>query len=145
MRTILVLLGLSLLPCVSFAKAPPTTTVTVTVKKVKNAKGTVRVGLFSPQDDWPKARAASQGINLEARKGVLTATFARVRPGTWAVAVIHDEDDDGELDKSFFGIPTEGYGFSRDASATFGPPDFEDAAFKVADEPVSQSLKMVYR
>ena len=29
----------------------------------------------------------------------------------------------------FFGIPTEDYGFSNNAKASFGPPDYQDAKF----------------
>jgi uncharacterized protein (DUF2141 family) len=144
MKPAAALLALLMLPGIAFAKAPPTTTLTVTIKKVKDAKGTVRVGLFSLKDRWPVVKDASLGANAKARKGTLKVSISGVKAGTWAVALFHDEDDDGEIDKSFIGIPTEGYGFSRDASATFGPPDFEDAAFKVADKPVHQAVTMVY-
>jgi uncharacterized protein (DUF2141 family) len=33
------------------------------------------------------------------------------------------------MDMNFLGIPQEQYGFSNDAAALFGPPDFKDARF----------------
>jgi len=35
----------------------------------------------------------------------------------------------GKLDANLLGIPTEGYGFSNDARALFGPPSFAAASF----------------
>ena len=43
--------------------------------------------------------------------------------------MIHDENDNHKLDTNWIGIPTEGYGTSRDAVGKFGPPSFKDAAF----------------
>jgi uncharacterized protein (DUF2141 family) len=37
--------------------------------------------------------------------------FSDIKPGKYAIAVIHDENCNGELDTNMFGIPTEGYGF----------------------------------
>ncbi len=57
--------------------------------------------------------------------------FERVPPGRYAVAVHHDENDDGKLQRGLFGAPSEGYGASNDAKGTLGPPSFEAAAFRL--------------
>ena len=59
------------------------------------------------------------------------ACFKVDAPGTYAVAVYHDENDNHHFDKNFFGLPAEGYGFSNDAPAPFGPPSFESARLVV--------------
>ena len=48
-------------------------------------------------------------------------------PQEFAVAAYHDENSDQELTLNRFGIPTERYGFSREARGLTGPPRFEDA------------------
>jgi uncharacterized protein (DUF2141 family) len=35
------------------------------------------------------------------------------------------------LNSNFLGIPTEDYGFSNNASGTFGPADYDDAKFLI--------------
>ncbi|MCF8413904.1 MAG: DUF2141 domain-containing protein, partial [Melioribacteraceae bacterium] len=50
--------------------------------------------------------------------------------GEYAIKCYHDVNENRELDTNFFGIPSEDYGFSNNAPATFGPPSFEQAAFK---------------
>lgn len=52
--------------------------------------------------------------------------------GTYAASAYHDEDDDGSLDTNLFGAPSESFGFSNDARAQFGRPDFAEAAFRFA-------------
>ena len=47
--------------------------------------------------------------------------------GTYAIAVIQDLDNDGQLDKNVFGIPKEPYGFSNNPKVKWKPPQFEDA------------------
>jgi uncharacterized protein (DUF2141 family) len=37
--------------------------------------------------------------------------FSDIKPGKYAIAVIHDENCNGKLDTNMFGIPKEGYGF----------------------------------
>jgi uncharacterized protein (DUF2141 family) len=54
-----------------------------------------------------------------------------VVPGRYAVSFIHDENENKKLDTNFLGIPTEGFGFSRDAMGTFGPPGFDATAVNV--------------
>ncbi|MFI9650852.1 DUF2141 domain-containing protein [Guyparkeria halopsychrophila] len=38
---------------------------------------------------------------------------SRGAPGTYALAVIHDENMNGKLDTQWLGIPTEGAAFQR--------------------------------
>ena len=51
--------------------------------------------------------------------------------GTYAILVFHDVDSNKELNKNWIGMPKEPFGFSNDAKGKMGPPDYEDAAFKV--------------
>ena len=70
-------------------------------------------------------------------------SFRGVRPGTYAIALLHDENANGKADKALI-IPKEGFGFSRDAKVRMGPPKFSAAAFTVADDPVQQRITMRY-
>lgn len=101
----------------------------VVVKNVKDAKGTVRVGIF--KDDKTFLKDAWKGQVVKAESGEVRVTFEDVPAGTYAISIIHDENENGELDSNFFGMPKEGFGFSNDAMGTFGPPDFSKASFAV--------------
>lgn len=108
-------------------KAPSRPALIVTVTNLENNKGTVRVAIYDAEKTWLKKPLDAKIVTPKERSA--TAIFTGLEPGTYAVSTYHDVNNSGELDTNFLGIPTERYGFSNDASGTFGPPDFEDAAF----------------
>jgi uncharacterized protein (DUF2141 family) len=114
----------------------------VTVKNVKDAKGEVRVGLF--KDDKTFLKDAWMGKIVKAATGEVKVVFENVPTGTYAISVIHDENENKELDSNFFGIPKEGFGFSNDAMGTFGPPDFAKASFAVTAESKGVTINLRY-
>ena len=59
----------------------------------------------------------------------LSYTFREVPLGVYAVAVIHDSNMNGQLDRGLFGIPREEYAFSNNVFGVLGPPKFENASF----------------
>jgi len=54
-----------------------------------------------------------------------------LKPGAYAIAAYHDENDNQKLDKAFTGIPTENYGFSNNARGMFGPPSLKEQLLTV--------------
>lgn len=128
MKRLLAGSALALLPALmSLACAA---TVTVTVKNAANRNGSVR-GLICDKEHFLKSCANK--VSVHAAGGEVVLVFSDVPAGRYAVSVYHDENDNNKLDRNFIGIPSEGYGFSRDAKGHRGPPGFDDAAFDVRD------------
>ncbi|MEE1610647.1 DUF2141 domain-containing protein [Microvirga sp. CF3016] len=71
----------------------------------------------------------------QARSGTVELRIRNVKPGSYAIAVFHDINGNGRLDRSFIGLPNEPYGFSNDVGRR-GPPSFE-AARIVVKEPAT--------
>lgn len=69
--------------------------------------------------------------------------LGRIVPGTYAIALLHDENGNGKADMMLM-MPREGFGFSRDPVLRFGPPAFARAAFPVGAGPVRQTIRMRY-
>ncbi len=65
-------------------------------------------------------------------------------PGEYAIALLHDANDNGKMDKNGIGMPKEGFGFSNDAMGTFGPPSFKKSKFKVDGQLTTAQMKMKY-
>jgi uncharacterized protein (DUF2141 family) len=108
--------------------AAKTGQVTVDVVGLHSAEGRVFVALWCGAAGFPgepKKACASKVAN--AQKGRLRVVFEAVRAGEFAVSMIHDENSNNTLDRNFLGIPKEGWGTSRDAKASFGPPSYSDA------------------
>lgn len=71
-------------------------------------------------------------------------TFENLPYGNYAIAIYHDRNADQRLNRGLFGMPEEGYGFSNDAPANFGPADFEDAVFVLEGTDTAIQIKMRY-
>jgi uncharacterized protein (DUF2141 family) len=70
---------------------------------------------------------------VQPKAGQATCIFEGLKPGKYAVSVMHDEDEDGELKTSIVGRPKEWWGVSNNVAAQrFGPPKYEAAAFDLA-------------
>jgi phenylpropionate dioxygenase-like ring-hydroxylating dioxygenase large terminal subunit/uncharacterized protein (DUF2141 family) len=127
------------------AQATTGTRLVVSAEGFHSDRGHLRCLLYDRGDGYPthpeRAMARASGT-ITARRA--TCTFPNVTAGRYAVALIHDEDDDQQLDTGLFGIPTEGTGASRDARGSFGPPSFDAAAFDVSGVEVRQAVHMVY-
>lgn len=70
--------------------------------------------------------------------------FLDIPSGVYALAVIHDEDMDGELGTNWLGVPTEGYGFSSGAKASMSAPSFEAASFLYGGENLDLTIQLNY-
>lgn len=68
-----------------------------------------------------------KGVFIDTKKPNTKYTFENLADGQYAVAIFHDENENGIIDKNMFGAPTEAYGFSRNARGTFSAPSFEEA------------------
>ena len=119
--------------------------VTVKVTELRSSEGVVRACMTTDPKRFPKCRgdAGAYSAVVPARE-TLTLTFPRVAPGTYAIALLHDENENGKADRALGMMPREGFGFSRDAKVRMGPPKFDEAAFEVGSQPVSQSIRMRY-
>jgi uncharacterized protein (DUF2141 family) len=62
----------------------------------------------------------------------------------YASAVLHDENQNSKMDFNFLGMPLEGYGFSNDAGALFGPPSFAAASFRLLPRASQITVKIRY-
>ncbi|HEY0742995.1 MAG TPA: DUF2141 domain-containing protein [Chryseosolibacter sp.] len=114
----------------------------VTVKNIEEAKGSIRVGLFANENDFLKTPVEGKVVKVAGTE--VKVVFENVKAGEYAVSVIHDENDNGELDTNGLGIPKEGFAFGNNAMGMFGPPSFEKAKVVVDKTPVKQVIELKY-
>jgi uncharacterized protein (DUF2141 family) len=74
----------------------------------------------------------------------MVLTFKNLKPGSYGVAVLHNAKGDGKLHRNFLGIPTDGFGFSRNPTILTGPPKFEDSAIFVAGSSTNIEIELMY-
>ncbi len=138
----LVLAGLA----ASLAAAAPAQAgeVVITVTDVRSTKGVIRACMTTRSDIFPKC------VNdPNAHRTVVPATtkeirFPGVKPGSYGIALLHDENNNGKADRAMGMMPKEGYGFSRDAPVKMAPPKFADAVIQVGEGSQRVTIKMRY-
>lgn len=112
---------------------------TVEIYGLKNQKGSLRLTLFANEQGFPNRSDRAVAYRcVEAKTASVSVTFDQLPPGRYAVAVIHDANNDGKLNTGFLGIPKEGFGFSRNPRIGIGAPSFHDTAISVAGESTIQ-------
>ncbi|MXO91491.1 DUF2141 domain-containing protein [Pontixanthobacter aquaemixtae] len=120
-------------------------TVKVTATNLRNSKGVVRACMTTNPELFPKCRGEAKAHSVVVPAGsTVTFSFKNVAPGRYAIALLHDENNNGKADRALMMMPKEGYGFSRDAKVRMGPPKFSAAAFDVTAEDQSQTIRMRY-
>lgn len=129
--TSLLILGLSTL-CFSQQ-------IKVKVSQLESNKGKLIVGLFNSEEDFLKD--AYKSIVTGIKDQAATVTFSDIPPGVYAISIIHDINENGELETNFMGIPKEPVAVSGTVKAKYGPPKFEDAKFELkAGESLVQNI-----
>jgi uncharacterized protein (DUF2141 family) len=118
------------LPAITFAQSS-CTGIHVKTLDIRNNVGAIACALFEAPEGFPTEflRSATNVMVIKIRDTQARCDFLDIPPGTYALAVVHDENMNGKLDTNWLGIPTEGYGFSNDAKALLGAPSFDAASF----------------
>jgi uncharacterized protein (DUF2141 family) len=95
------------------------------------AKGEVRGMVFRDADSFDHHTNPVAKFSQLSDHGRVVAAIPDLPAGRYAIALYQDSNGNNALDKTLFGLPTEPYGFSNDASGVMGPPSFDQAAFDV--------------
>jgi uncharacterized protein (DUF2141 family) len=115
----------------------------ITVENIRNAKGDMRVSVYSSPAEWPDKSASDHDQAQKAQKGSVVFRF-ELPPGTYAANGLHDENSNGKMDTNFLGIPEEGYCFSNNVKPVLSAPSFASASFKLPPEGAAITMRMMY-
>jgi uncharacterized protein (DUF2141 family) len=109
--------------------------VLLTINNLRNDKGVCRACLFDNEGSYNgKVSKPSQCSSAAIDNGVARLQFEGISAGTYAIFVYHDANNNNQLDRNFMGIPTEGYGASRNKLPFAGAPTFRANMFTVANK-----------
>lgn len=118
---------------------------TITVTDLRSAKGVVRACMTTRADIFPKCiKDPGAHRAVVPASGKVEIRFTGVKPGQYAIALLHDENNNGKADRAMGMMPKEGYGFSRDAPVKMAPPKFTDAVFALGAGATRMTIKMRY-
>lgn len=110
---------------------------TVTVEGLTSDDGQAVVVLMDSELSHTGEAPIFTKQSLPISDGVAELVMEGLPPGDYSAVAYHDVDGNGRLDRHFFGLPKEPYGFSNDARGRFGIPDFMASRFVVGMERVA--------
>jgi uncharacterized protein (DUF2141 family) len=139
------MLSIILITITTWFSTPATSLLTIEVTNLRSSQGVVRLAIFSDERGFPdEAKLATQLLEAKINNKKASVIVENLKPGTYAIALLHDENGNGKMDTNLVGLPKEGYGASRDAKGFMGPPKFEDASFELKEGSTKLSIKMQY-
>jgi uncharacterized protein (DUF2141 family) len=117
-------------------------TLVIRVENISPKGGMLRLGLYDeagyPDDDSIPVASA----DVPARLGETVITLTDVRPGTYAIEAYQDINSNHRMDTTWFGIPLEPFGFSRDAHPRLSKPHFGKVKFALVPGMNAQTLHL---
>lgn len=136
---------LCLLAALSFASTVWAVDLTVRIQNVSSADGTLQVGLFIGEENFPylddyqnpPKDVRSVAVSPAPVNGEQLVVFKNVAAGRYAVAVHHDVNKDGKFNRQMWpltGMPSEPYGFSNHQWSLLGPATFTEALITVGEQ-----------
>lgn len=155
-------------------RIPNNGSITVSVTGLRNAEGQVCFSLFNSSQGFPRNEEAiveeqcvkaSEFVDSDAmttEDAVSTAagdseasvetdveadptvTFEGLATGNYAVSIIHDENEDSTINTGAFGVPAEGFGFSRNPEIQTRAPRFSEAAVLVVGRNKTLEIALIY-
>ena len=141
MRSLAVALGswlvltLSVIALTPARAQSPLATVTVKIAGFRGVEGQALIALYDSEQSWLEVPKAVQVVRAKITGAAMTIELKDVKPGTYAVSVIHDENKNNELDMRWlpWPKPKEGVAVSNDPDNKAGPPKWETAKFVVTE------------
>ena len=103
----------------------------ILVSNIEEKKGTIHYGVYNNPKLFPKDSGKILGGVVEVSKVIKDGLLIDdLEESNYAIAIFHDKNSNNKFD-TFFSIPKEKFGFSKNARVFLSPPKFEDASFFV--------------
>ena len=118
---------------------------TVVIKGIENQKGQVCLRIYEDEQGWTNDNSSNLSQCTKITGNSLKQKFKGLKKGTYAVAVIDDQNGNNKLDRDFLGIPEEGFGISNNPTVSIktGTPKFEKISFSLTQSQTNE-IEMKY-
>jgi len=119
--------------------------VIVKITNIRNNKGKIVAAVFENAKAFKKEMPVfDKKLSKSNVKSGVMCFKLKLKPGTYGITILDDENNDGKMEYSFIGLPKEGYGFSNFYHTGLSRPKFKDFAFIIGKKDVFIQVKMKY-
>ena len=131
--TVLLVLGL--------ASGTRAAELTLRISNIPEGGGQIMIQVLGSQAAFDDDEPPAASLILPASSNAIEISTTAIAPGSYGVRVMHDQNGNGELDGNLVGMPKEPWGFSNNASGSFGPPTWEAVRFEL-DGDLTQDIRL---
>ena len=132
-----------LLPLMGSAPPPDSVALEIEVTGLRSSNGFIQACVWHGPEYYMKQRCEGFGREVIVPAAPTVSMKIELQPGEYAVSLIHDANGNHKLDKNLFGMPTEGFGFSRNPAIAFSQPSYAATRFEADAAPV-QLIRVKY-
>ena len=118
---------------------------TVETSNLRNNEGSVVFALYTREDAFPDQHYKKYYKKMigKIENHSSSVIFKDLPAGKYAVNILHDEDNNGKIEKGFI-LPKEGIGFSNYQTIGLGnKPNFSKASFMLQED-LKITVKVIY-
>jgi uncharacterized protein (DUF2141 family) len=116
----------------------------LTVNNLEKISGVIVVGVYYDKNDFPIDGKEFRKLSFKVSALSVLCPIHDLPPGKYALAIFHDENGDGICNLGLFGIPKEGFGFSKNFRPRLRAPGFEDCKIEVNGNTVV-NINLIFR
>ena len=114
----------------------------IIVTGIKHSGGNLEVGLYNNTKNFPKDDQEYLSEIIPVTKDKVEVSF-NIQQGEYAIALFHDKNNNAVCDSNFFGIPTEGFGFSNNVKPFLSAPSFRKAKINLVED-TTIIIRLIY-
>ena len=119
--------------------------ISIRIDNIRNTEGHLNIALFRNKKGFPdepdKAYVLAQ---IATNEPPCEVVIENIPYGSYAVSILHDENGNSKMDKTWLGKPKEGFGTSNNPKIRLGPPQFDESGFVLDREAVTMVITMKY-
>jgi uncharacterized protein (DUF2141 family) len=98
----------------------------IEISYIRNNKGKVLISVCAQPEEYPYNPFRTYEANKDSLcDGKLTKVISDLQPGTYAIALLDDENGSGKMEYTKLGIPLEGFGFGNNVRPFLSRPDYD--------------------
>jgi len=123
-----------LLPLVCLSLCPDPPVLRIDISNVRNRNGVILLSVYSSQNEYPYKPFRTYEVKKDSlNHGNITAFIRDLKPGTYAMCLLDDENRSGGMEYNFIGVPLEGFGFANNVRALIKRPDYDRCLFTLKE------------
>jgi len=117
----------------------------IIVTGIRSPKGQVIVSIFKDEKGYEEEKPfKSIPFDKKALNSGKLVLECSLEPGTYGITLLDDENKNGKMEKTFIGVPKEGFGFSNFFMEKLKKPSFSDFKTNIKSKGNRLEIKVKY-